>query len=117
MQQSNVAIIGAGIGGLAAALALLRAGQRVQIFELVDTLGEVGAGLSITPNAGKALRALGLASDLEKVGNRPPAGAIRHFATGDQLVALPQDQSESRYGIPYSMCIAQIFTQLCYRPS
>lgn len=100
MQQSNVAIIGAGIGGLAAALALLRAGQRVQIFELVDTLGEVGAGLSITPNAGKALRALGLANDLEKVGSRPPAGAIRHFATGEQLVALPQDQSESRYGIP-----------------
>jgi salicylate hydroxylase len=100
MQQSNVAVIGAGIGGLAAALALLRAGQRVRVFELVETLGEVGAGLSITPNAGKALRALGVLDQLERIGSRPPAGAIRHYATGERLVALPQDQSETRYGIP-----------------
>lgn len=96
----HVAVIGAGIGGLATALALLRAGQQVQVYESVNTLGEVGAGLSITPNAGKALRALGLEAELTLWGNRPPAGAIRHYKTGQQLVALPQDQSEVRYGIP-----------------
>ena len=100
MKPMQVAVIGAGIGGLAAALALLRAGHQVRVYELVDTLGEVGAGLSITPNAGKALRALGLAEVLAQIGNRPPAGAIRHYATGAQLVALPQDQSEARYGMP-----------------
>lgn len=100
MKACEIAVIGAGIGGLASALALLRTGQRVTVYESVRTLGEVGAGLSITPNAGKALRALGLESELIRFGNRPPAGAIRHYATGQKLVALPQDQSESQYGMP-----------------
>lgn len=98
--RSKVAVVGAGIGGLAAALALLRAGQQVQVYEAAQFLGEVGAGLSITPNAGKALRALGLDSILTEIGNRPPVGAIRHYASGQRLVGLPQDQSEARYGMP-----------------
>ena len=98
--KSSVIVSGAGIGGLAAALGLLRAGQRVQVFEQVETLGEVGAGLSITPNAGKALIALGLGEALAKMGSNPPAGSIRHFTSGETLVALPQDQSRERYGVP-----------------
>ena len=100
MKDSNVIVVGAGIGGLAAALGLLRAGQRVRVFEQVSELGEVGAGLSITPNAGKALVALGLGAQLEQLGSRPPAGAIRHYATGEILVTLAQDQSGERYGLP-----------------
>lgn len=99
MQRSNVAIIGAGIGGLAAALALLRAGQHVRVYEQVPTLGEVGAGLSITPNAGKALMALGLGDALARMGSTPAAGAIRHYANGATLVPLAQDRSAERYGI------------------
>lgn len=98
--KSSVIVAGAGIGGLAAALGLLRAGQQVRVFEQVETLGEVGAGLSITPNAGKALIALGLGEALAKIGNNPPAGCIRHFSTGEILVTLPQDQSRERYGVP-----------------
>lgn len=98
--KSSVIVAGAGIGGLAAALGLLRAGQQVRVFEQVETLGEVGAGLSITPNAGKALIALGLGGDLPRLGNNPPGGCIRHFATGEILVTLPQDQSRERYGVP-----------------
>ena len=100
MKDSNVIVVGAGIGGLAAALGLLRAGQRVRVFEQAAELGEVGAGLSITPNAGKALVALGLGAQLERLGSRPPAGAIRHYATGEILVTLAQDQSGERYGLP-----------------
>lgn len=99
MQHSNVAIVGAGIGGLAAALALLRAGQRVRVYEQVSALGEVGAGLSITPNAGKALVALGLQDALVQMGSTPSGGAIRHYASGETLVPLPQDRSAERYGI------------------
>jgi len=99
MRDSDIAIIGAGIGGLAAGLALLRAGQRVRIFEQVANLGEVGAGLSITPNAGKALVALGLRAELERMGSTPVAGAIRHYSTGETLVPLAQDRSAERYGI------------------
>jgi salicylate hydroxylase len=63
-------------------------------------LGEVGAGLSITPNAGKALIALGLGPALERMGSRPPAGAIRHYRSGEVLVTLAQDQSGETYGVP-----------------
>jgi 2-polyprenyl-6-methoxyphenol hydroxylase-like FAD-dependent oxidoreductase len=100
MKGSDVIVVGAGIGGLAAALGLLRAGQRVRVFEQVAELGEVGAGLSITPNAGKSLVALGLGETLRRIGSRPPAGAIRHYATGEVLVTLAQDQTGERYGLP-----------------
>ncbi len=100
MKNSDVIVVGAGIGGLAAALALLRAGQRVRVFEQVAELGEVGAGLSITPNAGKALVALGLGATLVQIGSRPPDGAIRHYATGEVLVPLAQDPSGERFGLP-----------------
>jgi salicylate hydroxylase len=100
MKHSDVIVIGAGIGGLAAALGLLRSGQRVRLYEQVSELGEVGAGLSITPNAGKALAQLGLADELERIGSMPAAGAIRHYASGEVLVHLPQDHGRERYGIP-----------------
>jgi salicylate hydroxylase len=100
VKDSSVIVVGAGIGGLAAALGLLRAGQRVRLVEQVAELGEVGAGLSITPNAGKALVALGLGETLRRIGSRPPDGAIRHYATGEVLVTLAQDQSGERYGLP-----------------
>ena len=61
-------IIGAGIGGLAAALALRRTGHQVDLFERAPTLREVGAGLTLFPNAMRALRRLGLA---ESVAVRP----------------------------------------------
>jgi len=93
-------IVGAGIGGLAAALALLRAGHRVRVIEQSASLGEVGAGLSITPNASKALAYLGLADDLARIGSTPVAGSLRHYRTGEDLVTLPQDRSRERYGYP-----------------
>lgn len=100
MNNSRVVVAGAGIGGLAVALGLLRCGQQVKVIEQVSQLGEVGAGLSITPNAGKALIALGLGTALDRLGSRPPAGAIRHFETGETLVSLPQEEGAGRYGVP-----------------
>ena len=100
MRAADCLVIGAGIGGLAAALALARTGQRVRVFEQVAHIGEVGAGLSITPNAGRALLHLGLGDALAAIGNTPPVGAIRHYATGDVLVTLAQDQSREKYGVP-----------------
>ncbi len=100
MKGRQVIVVGAGIGGLAAALALARVGQRVRVFEQVPALGEVGAGLSITPNAGRALIHLGLGERLAAIGSTPPLGAIRHYATGEILVTLAQDQSREKYGVP-----------------
>jgi 2-polyprenyl-6-methoxyphenol hydroxylase-like FAD-dependent oxidoreductase len=58
--ETTVLIIGGGIGGLAAAVALRRVGLRAQVFERAPELREVGAGLSLWSNAVKALRRLGL---------------------------------------------------------
>jgi salicylate hydroxylase len=111
--QSSVLVVGAGIGGVAAALALARAGQRVQVLEQAPHLGEVGAGLSITPNAGKALIALGLGSQLKAIGSRPPEGAMRHYATGEILVRLAQDHTDKTYGVPlYHMHRADLHAAL-----
>lgn len=100
MRDSRVLLVGAGIGGLAAALGLLRGGQRVELIEQAAQLTEVGAGLSITPNAGKALISLGLGDALARIGHQPPAGAILHYASGETLLPLPQDRSRERYGVP-----------------
>ncbi|HRO11868.1 FAD-dependent oxidoreductase, partial [Amaricoccus sp.] len=56
----EVAVVGAGIGGLAAAVALARRGARVVVFEQAPALAEVGAGLQIGPNGVAVLEALGL---------------------------------------------------------
>ena len=62
MKNASITIIGAGIGGLTAALALQQFGFRVRIFEQADSLSEVGAGLTISPNANHALNFWGLKS-------------------------------------------------------
>src|SRR5215470_9876839 len=69
--RSSIAIIGGGIGGLTAAAALLRAGFDVQVYEQARTLGEIGAGINISPNASRILHRLGIADPLEKTGVKP----------------------------------------------
>jgi 2-polyprenyl-6-methoxyphenol hydroxylase-like FAD-dependent oxidoreductase len=65
-EEHQALIIGAGIGGLAAAIALRRAGYAVQVFERVQGLKEVGAGLTLWPNAIKVLRKLGLQAIIDE---------------------------------------------------
>jgi 2-polyprenyl-6-methoxyphenol hydroxylase-like FAD-dependent oxidoreductase len=79
----HVVIIGAGIGGLAAAVALRRVGVKSLIVERADSIREVGAGLTIWPNAVNALRELGVearvtgsASPIERHSVRTPAGRL-----------------------------------------
>ena len=61
-------VIGGGIGGLAAALALARAGRRVHVVEKSPEFGEIGAGLQLAPNASRALDQLGVVGEIAKVG-------------------------------------------------
>ena len=60
IKDQKFSVIGAGIGGLATALALRLRGADVQVFEQAEALGEVGAGLQISPNGLAVLKALGV---------------------------------------------------------
>jgi 2-polyprenyl-6-methoxyphenol hydroxylase-like FAD-dependent oxidoreductase len=75
--EISVAIIGGGIGGLAAASSLLRVGIDVHVYEQARELTEVGAGIQISPNASRILHRLGLADALANVGVRPLAESFR----------------------------------------
>jgi salicylate hydroxylase len=89
MGHRNAAIIGAGIGGLTTALALLRRGWRVRVYEQASALKEVGAGISISPGAGAGLASLGLGPAL--LGASLPVArlAFAHFQTGEVLASSP----------------------------
>ena len=67
----RIAVIGGGIGGLTAAVALRRAGFEVDIYEQAPELTEVGGGINMAPNATRVLRRLGLAEGLDREGVRP----------------------------------------------
>src|SRR3546814_20361813 len=64
LKDKHVLVIGAGIGGLAATLAIQRAGCRVTVYEIGESLREFGAGVVITPNAMHALNSLGVGKQL-----------------------------------------------------
>jgi salicylate hydroxylase len=81
--RPNVVIIGGGIGGLFAANALIGQGLRVSVYEQASALGEVGAGVYVTPNAVRHLERVGLGPAVEKWGARVGPGSyyFRHDGT------------------------------------
>ncbi len=74
----RVAIVGGGIGGVAAAVALLRRGLDVQLYEQAPALTEVGAGVAIQPNGARMLQRLGLGEELIRNGARWVDPQFRH---------------------------------------
>ncbi len=80
--HEKVVIVGAGIGGLAAALALIQRGIDVDVYEQAPELRELGAGVQISANGTRVLHALGLKEALERVQVMPAGKAIRLWNTG-----------------------------------
>lgn len=92
-------IAGAGIGGLAAGLALGRKGIEVEIFEQAAELKEVGAGIQISPNGMRALEALGVTDALEASIFEPEAISMRMGQSGRKIFSLPmKDYAVRRWG-------------------
>ena len=103
-RMPHTLIAGAGIGGLAAGLALLRHGFDVDLYERSAELKEVGAGLHLTPNGARVLRELGLAKAIDDVADRPKTRVMRLWNTGEGWDIPGQDlHAEARYGAPYLM--------------
>ena len=102
MVSPSLLIAGAGIGGLAAALACRRAGLRVQVLEQSAVLSEVGAGLQLGPNAVRVLDAWGLGAALRRVACAPKHLQVLAAEDGRQLGSLRLGRVFSqRYGSDY----------------
>ena len=102
--RNKVIVVGAGIGGLAAALSLLKRGIDVEVYEQAAELKEVGAGIQISSNGTRVLYALGLEQALKRVQVLPSRRAIRHWSSGEtwnwfDLGAV----TAQRYGTPHVM--------------
>jgi salicylate hydroxylase len=98
----TIAIVGGGIGGLAAALSLRAAGFEAHVYEQARELGEVGAGIQVAPNASRILHGLGLGERLDEVGVRPLARRQRRWDDGRTLLRTPlAGDVEAAFGFPY----------------
>ena len=98
----KVAIAGGGISGLAAALALSRTGQQVELFEKVAAFSEVGAGIQLGPNATHLLQAWGLKDALRACSFSPQRLQVRSAVSSRVLGELTLGNAmAARYGAPY----------------
>jgi 2-polyprenyl-6-methoxyphenol hydroxylase-like FAD-dependent oxidoreductase len=95
----RVLIVGGGIGGLVAAIALQREGLAVTVFERVKKLEEVGAGLTLWANALRAFQQIGLANMLETVGKPLTRSCILSWQ-GELLAETPLEALAMRFGTP-----------------
>jgi salicylate hydroxylase len=104
MTEKRIAIAGAGIAGLTSALCLLQQGWKVDVYEQASQLGEVGAGLQISPNGSRILKSLGLESALNHVVSQAQGKEIRMWDTGQRWKLFDLgDDCLSRFGAPYWM--------------
>ena len=102
MKRLHALVIGGGIGGLACAVALRRAGLEVSLFEQTLEQREVGAGIQISPNASRLLGRYGLGGAMARVAVRPSAIVFRRWQDGRVLGCEELGNSmEGQYGAPY----------------
>ncbi|MEU6181540.1 FAD-dependent monooxygenase [Streptomyces coeruleorubidus] len=95
-------VVGAGIGGLATALALGRAGWRVTVLERAAAIGEIGAGIQLSPNGVRVLSSLGVLEGLLPTTFRPEAVEMRLGRSGRHVFRIElAETAVRRWGAPY----------------
>ena len=92
LDRLGVIVAGGGIGGLAAAAALAQAGAHVRLYERRTIIGEIGAGLQITPNGSAVLAALGRAEEAREMGVTARGVVLHDGLTGRAVMRLPVGQ-------------------------
>lgn len=112
----KVIVAGAGLGGLATAIALTRKGHAVTVFEQAPALGEVGAGIQIPPNSSIHLTSWGLEPYLRDKLIEPSSVKFRRWQSGE-VIALTQYVPDFRekYGAPYWVVHRAHFHEAMYR--
>src|SRR5947199_1065846 len=109
--QLTVVIIGGGIGGLFAATALIAHGLRVSVYEQARALGEIGAGVFLTPNSVRQLQRVGLGPSVEKWGARV-GPASRYFRHDGAPIAPVQVTDSSGWNATFGMHRADLVEML-----
>src|ERR1700681_1733985 len=99
-RKPRIAIVGGGIGGLAAALALEQRGAETIVAEQSGALSEIGAGLNLTPNAIKALRSLGVEDEIEAIGSGSEFLMIRSWQSGRVVSRTRRGEFRKTFGAP-----------------
>src|ERR1700682_3162813 len=97
----RIAIVGGGLAGLAAANALQAFGMRAEVFETAPALGEIGAAVNASPQAVKALRAIGVGDKVAAVAYASPGIYTRNMQTGEFLEFNDRKKAAAHYGAPY----------------
>src|ERR1700752_2334767 len=95
----SVAVVGAGMGGLAVAATLRQVGIDVQVYEQATRFGRIGAGIQMMPNSMKVLRGIGVEERLRQIAFAPYSHLNRDAYTGELLRELPMP--DNLYGAPY----------------
>src|SRR4026209_1331316 len=97
----KITIVGGGIGGLTTALAMTQAGYTVTVHERSKQLVDLGAGITLAPNATRVLYRLGLGPALEETSVTPPKTEYRHYRTGAVIMRMLTKDFRALYGSPY----------------
>ena len=98
----EIAVIGAGLGGLVAAALLEQRGHRVRVYEQAPEFARLGAGINLSPNVMKVLRAAGIEDRLLDIGLRPEYWISRKFDTGETMFRYDmRDACEAAFGACY----------------
>ena len=111
----RVAVVGAGLGGLAATIALRQQGFEVDVFEQAPELGEFGAGINVSPNAVRVFEALGLLPRLHDASFQPSGIAWRDWKEGRLQKVLPLNtaQSGGSYYVIHRVDLHRILAESC----
>lgn len=97
----DAVIVGAGLGGLATAIAFRRIGWRVTVLESASVLGEVGAGIQVPPNSTRILSAWGLLDKVAAISSKPQDARSLRYEDLTPLQMTPFGNTEERYSFPY----------------
>ena len=97
----SILIAGGGIGGMTAAAALAQAGFPVHLLEAAPAFGEIGAGVTLSPNAMRGLDFIGALEAVATAGVEPQRQRIQHWQDGRTLFAMERGDSRTKYGAPY----------------